>query len=246
MKNWNDYLDSKGFVTIKESLGGDAGDSLNRTCAAYILSQLTGGIGPSLPSLDPLINSDNKWRRSWQEPKWYAYWDRASRDQLTPLVITLGLFGNKALLWRTFKDHCKRLLLFTTNVRDNFMYPTLTLQQQYGTPDVVWDYTWKVPDLTGPEFWALYVRGLNSILLYPLLWVFDIQTFIGSTILRFQTENDVINQAFILEYAKVRMDTVWMKLARLITSRKVLQPRMDSFFGPDTEPPLNDLYRELK
>lgn len=245
MKNLSDYLDSKGFVTQKQSMGGDAGDSLNRTSAVHILEVLTTGIGSALPNLDPLINSDNKWRRSWQEPKWYAYWDRASRDQLTPLVISLGLFSKKALLWAMFKDHCKRLLLFTTNTRANFQYPTQDLQTEYGTPDVVWNYSWKIPDLTGPEFWALYVRGYDNSLLYPLLWVFDIHTMLNSVVLRFQDTNDVINPALILEYSKVRMDTVWMKIARLITPRSFFEPRLDSFFGVEIEPPINELFKEL-
>jgi hypothetical protein len=40
MKNWFDYIDDNGLVIQKKSLGGDGGDSLNRTSVVGILDDL--------------------------------------------------------------------------------------------------------------------------------------------------------------------------------------------------------------
>jgi hypothetical protein len=252
VKKWADYLDSNGLVTQKQSLGGDGGDSLQRSCSKVILELLPHLNSPGIPfetCLDAAeimltLCADNRWRRSWHPDKWYSTSDRTSRDQLTPLVIMLGL-GESNDLWPTFKEHLKRGLLFAYNTRRNFVYPTLEDHNRYSTPDVPWDYSWKCPDITGPEFWALYIRGFRSVLLCPMLYVFDLHTLFGSIVIRFNKQDDVINHALILEFAKVRMDTVWMKLARKITPRALLQERLDRFFGPEIEPPINEFYARL-
>jgi hypothetical protein len=250
MKNWADYLDEKGLVVQKKDATGfgDGGDSLNRSSVTVFLSRLSGPT-PLLDCHDVdliLGNGDGRFRRSWHPDKWYNNFDRTSRDQLTPLVIMGGNLNMRPMLKQIFFNHLKRGLLFAYNTRRNFMYPTLEEHQRLSTPDVAWDYSWKVPDFTGPEFWALYIRGFECKLLYPLLYLFDIHTALGALVLRYQKEVDVINHAVVLEYAKVRMDTFWMKLARKLTPRTLLQERLDVFFGPEIEPPINELYRELK
>lgn len=253
MKTWQDYTDERGLVTQKQSMGGDGGDSLQRTCSAAILENLEAGGGVwgcqfLAQVVSHLASPDySKYRRSWHPTKWYSEFNRTSRDQLTPLVIALGLFGMQSLLFEVLIDHLKRGLLFAYNTRRNFQYETAEIHAARSTPDVPWDYSWKVPDVTGPEFWALYVRGFRYRVSYPVLLVLDLHTLIGSIVLRFQKdEDDVINHALVLEYAKVRMDTPWMWLARKITPRSWLQERMDKFFGKEIEPPLNEMFRSLK
>lgn len=254
MKKWRNYIDSYGLVTQHKSLGGDAGDSLNRTCAAVVLhclSRPTPRFGPVLSRLmvkAHLLDGNGVVRRHNDESKWYSDWDRGSRDQYTPLLIMLGLARDEYDLTKLFKSHARRLFLCATNTRRNFVYASEAETIAKNPPDsgVVWDYSRKVPDLTGPEYWALYIRGFEAKLLYPLLYLFDIQTLLGSIVLRFQkNKDDVINHALTLEYAKARMDTFIMKLARLINPSPFLQAKLDSFFGPDIEPPINELYRKV-
>jgi hypothetical protein len=251
MKNWSDYIDDNGLVVQKKSLGGDGGDSLNRTCVVGILDDLlpTQAIRPVNPYAVDRCADENqqKYCRNPHPPeKWYSKFDRTSRDQLIPLLILWGMIAHPNDLWNIFVDHLKRGLLFAYNTRRNFQYPTLEEQQMYSTPDVKWNYSWKMPDFTGPEFWALYIRGFECKWLYPLLLLFDLQTVIGAVIIRFNGADDVINHAVTLEFARVRMDTFWMKLARKITPRNILQVRLDSFFGKEIEPPINELFRALR
>jgi hypothetical protein len=250
MKNWNDYLDSNGLVVQK---GGDGGDSLNRTCSYIFLTMITH---PNvLQIMDAqranavvyrhLEVSPGRYRRSPHQGMWYSHGDRTSRDQLIPLVIMLGI-ASRSKLGAVFRDHLKRGLLFAYNTHRNFQYPTLEEHLAKSTPDVKWNYGWKLPDLTGPEFWVLYIRGFRSKVLYPLLYLFDLETVISSILIRFQTDkDDVLNHALILEFARVRMDTLWTKLARLITPRTLLQMRLNTFFGKEQEPPINELYAAL-
>ncbi len=246
MKNWIDYIDSEGRVVQKLSLGGDGGDSLNRTAAVYVLEHLTHE-STGACNLSSLTDGRGKWRRSTHPDKWYSDWDRTSRDQLTPITILLGFYKtNGVSLELNFRDHLKRGLLFTYNTRRNHVYKTQEDHVRLSTPDVPWDYSWKLPDFTGPEFWALYIRGFNCISLYPILFLCDLHTLLGSIAIRFNKQDDVINHALILEYAKVQLDTPVMKLARWITPRKLIQARLDQFFGKEIEPPINELYRKLK
>ncbi len=248
MKKWKNYLDENGLVVQR---GGDGGDSLNRTSVVRFLAQILGDMDlmDKVGAVARLSNAYGKYRRSNHEGKWYSEYDRTSRDQLTPVLIYLGYIsaGPYPAFNMLFFDHLKRGLLFTYNTRRNFQYPTLEEHLAKSTPDVKWNYGWKIPDVTGPEFWALYIRGFRAWYLYPLLYFFDLETLIASVITRFQKQkDDVINHAVVLEYAKVRMDTFVMKLARMITPRPLLQSRLDAFFGMDQEPPINELYKQLR
>lgn len=248
MKDWANYLDEKRFVTQHRAMGGDAGDSLNRTAVIRALTYLGSMPWPiDFNTFEVLGDGKGKYRRHWDSNKWYSDFDRTSRDQLTPLLIWYGATSYTHLLREMFKDHLKRALLFAYNTRRNYVYPTEAETIAKNPPDsgVVWNYGWKVPDLTGPEIWALYIRGFQLKLLYPLLYLFDLQTLAGSLALRLKPYDDVINHALILEYGRVRMDTLWMKIARKVTSAAFLQARLDNFFSREIEPPINELYRSI-
>lgn len=250
MKNWTDYLDANGLVVQNN---GDGGDSLNRTAVVGILNEL-GNNDDNFRDMHNAVahclssHDLGKYRRSNHPGMWYSNFDRTSRDQLIPITILYGLLEDRELLGKMFVNHLGRGLLFAYNTKKNFVYPTLEEHLAKSTPDVPWNYKWKMPDLTGPDFWALYVRGFNKWYTYPALFFLDIESLVGSIILRYFSpdKDDVINHALMLEYSKVRMDTWLMRLARKITPRSFLQERLDKFFGVDQEPPINELYRELK
>lgn len=240
-KHWEAYLDSKSLLIQKN---GDGGDSLNRTCHAQILTTILDIKFLKIGAIGQLNHPyrHGRFRRSWHEGKWYAEYDRMSRDQFIPLLMWYGIAAPKVLWW-IFLDHLKRGLLFTYNTRRNYVYALAEEHYAKSPPDVKWRYEWKCPDLTGPEVWGLYIRGFWNYWLYPLLWIFDIETVLSSIVIRLRPKkDDCINHAVILEYQKYRMPTLLTYLANLITPRSLLQKRLDTFFGKDDEPPLNEIY----
>lgn len=123
---------------------------------------------------------------------WYSDDNRMSRDQATPLLASLAISNSKKSLARQLLHHAKRLFLFSTNTRRNG-----TTADNHGmeyAPGRVYDYSWKVPDLMIFDIWSIFIRGLNLKLLYPLLLVADLQTYINARILlRNPTDTDVAN-----------------------------------------------------
>jgi hypothetical protein len=226
---------------------GDGGDSCNRTCAAA-LSYIYDNDAVDVSFLTKLHHSwlPFLWRRAPDFGFWYSDWNRMSRDQTVPLLILMGekcLYGK--LAWYLF-GHLIRLMLFTHNTRKNFQYRTLEEHLVKSTPDVKWDYSWKLPDVTGPEFWALEIRAMPKpirMALWPLLCVLDLETFAGSIVRRWlrPENNDVINHTLVLINGRRRCPTPLMYLARKITPRSFLQPRLDSFFSEPGEPSLNTM-----
>jgi hypothetical protein len=74
----------------------------------------------------------------------------------------------------------------------------------------------------------------------------DLETLLNSVALRFQRDKtDVINHALILEFGACRGDNWVMRLARMVAPRRELRRRLDRFFAPDFEPPINELYGAL-
>lgn len=105
---------------------------------------------------------------------WGSRYNCMSRDQMTPNLIAIGENGVYTLLFRVFFNHLwRRALLFTTNTRPNWSYP--------GTSD----YKWTIPDLTALSYWNIYLRSLPYKLgyaFYPLICLFDLDTFVNSII----------------------------------------------------------------
>ncbi len=226
---------------------GDGGDSCNRTCAAA-LGYIYLNDPVNIKFLQDLYDPERPWlwRRSPHEGRWYADWNRMSRDQTIPLLI---LIGEARLTWALayyIIGHLFRLMLFTHNSRRNFVYMDEAEHLLKSTPDVPWRPQWKLPDITGPEIWALEIRAMPWLirtLLLPLLIVFDLETLGGSLIRRlFRKDNcDVINHTLVLINGLRRSPTPIIWLAGKITDRRFLQPRLNRFFEDPGEPKLNTL-----
>jgi hypothetical protein len=171
-------LDSYGLI----GKGTDFGDSAANTFTALYC-------GPHLQeeqvkALSWLVLNGVP-RRHPDPTKWYSAINTTSRDQLTPYLIYLasdrpaevGLA--KAYFKRLAWQHAKRLFLFTWNSRRNFQYPTAKQHAEHSTPDVAWNYAWKLPDVCGPDIWAVYLRGAMTYSawfwpLWPVLWLLDL------------------------------------------------------------------------
>lgn len=238
-KKLSDYTDAWGLLCTREM---DGGDSCNRTFAYSVLKQ---DGARALATYHTLQHPTRKGllRRSPHPTKWYADWDRLSRDQLIPALVALARFGLKGALKSIFNEHAKHLWLFTWNTRKNFQYKTLDEHMAKSTPDVKWDYRWKLPDITGPEIWGIYARGLGRWRL--LQYLGDLETLLASLTLFFQPNKiDVINHYLVLNYALEARPTLFARLASRLTPNRMLLERMDRFFGEWNEPPLNIIARE--
>lgn len=168
-----------------------------------------------------------------------SYWgglsDRLSRDQSTPNVVGMGLL-NRTALARFFWAHLKfRGLLFTTNTRRNWAWPP-------GHPEYdEKEYRWKLPDLTFFGFWANYIRGFNCRLLYPLLWLFDLDMLVNSAIKvwyysKDPTNSDDLNHHVDLYMAELRMPTLWSKLAFWLYQKRPYPAQDNSIHPVATNP----------
>ena len=243
-------MDRFGVVTQSNQFGADGGDSCNRSCA-FMLSQKYA-YGHSVPWIYHMLQQFHHptWkgllRRHPDESKWYGDWNRASRDQTVPYLILLGETRNYRLLAWYFFMHMLRGFLFTTNTRKNHVYKTWEDHIAKSTSDVAWNYRWKLPDFTGPEFFNLYIRALPKplrILLYPVLLVGDLETLIGSLVKKYftQDDDDIINHTLVLINAERNTPTFLSWLAKKVTPASFIQERLASFFNKSIEPPLDEL-----
>lgn len=200
--------------------------------------------------------------------KWYCTTDRTSRDQLIPYLCYTAAYAPQA-----FKSlataHAKRLFALTWNCRRNFVYPTLEAHERLSTPDVPWNYAWKLPDICFASVWAVYVRGfmqhttlgrLLRPLLYVLLHVLDLHKAADICILYVQLglgrqigptwqtnsiDHDMSNSVLPAHYSATHYPTFISYI-----SWKLLKPwgnvAAKSFFQQPEEPRLDLAIKALK
>ena len=254
-------MDSYGIIGQQDypkehNDGIDGGDSVNRMGHYQFLIQANKEIGNNIGEVENLPSRTKeeyeKQLEMFQDPNskgnyrrhpavtehGIAYYSNGtydgvmSRDQSIPLVISLAFLGFYKKLFFFFIRHLMRGLLFTTNTRPNH----IELRPK------------KLPDFTGPEFWALYIRSnyITGILFYPLLCLFDIETLIGSIIRRFNTNDDVINHLSICIYGRMRFPTPIIWLACKINSYDNMIAKLISYScGWRKIPFFVDLYEPL-
>lgn len=209
-------IDRFGLLT---EANGDGGDTVHREGALMFGLALRKYIGISDINIEvakeraraifeQLIRCDGHIRRHVDESKWYGAWDRGSRDQYFA-IIGIGL-AFQDLLQHIFKGHLKRFLLFTTNTKPN----TSSLSAR-----------WKVPDLTGTGFWALYIRLFEGSHRFRwLLPLFDLSLLANAIIWRYyrgrdKNDSDVWNVMQALLLSEVSFPTFVSKLAVSVFKR---------------------------
>lgn len=179
--------DKWGLICFKGDNGDlDGGDTVhNEYTAAYCTSTILRAPSAKHDFLRDLLVIKGIPRRHCDGTKWYSSVNRTSRDALTPYlcyISSVAAFKKQEFL-QLLLQHAKRLFLFAWNTRKNFQYPTLTEHLQRSTADVRWNYRWKVPDVCGPDIWAIYLRGLCNVLpvlrplTLPMLYVLDVHIF---------------------------------------------------------------------
>ena len=136
-------------------------------------------------------------------------WDRMSRDQIQSMVIAMGYFSTYELK-RFCKGHLKRGFLFANNTRRNG-----STKKNHNGKDR--NYSWKVPDLTGPEIWGNIIRSYRAYYLYPLLLLFDFELLAGAIRWRwFASHNIALNHTLSQMQSVDRMPTPISWLAEKI------------------------------
>lgn len=267
-KQLKDYTDDWGLLCYKAADGTmDGGD----TCANEFtrLYCIHANRKQQKPSAEEVIEITHKLRAMFDAPsgkyvrhpdptKWYSEIDRFSRDQLTPLLHFLALnVPTKAvkahwanLVWQ----HAKRLFCFTWNSRKNFQYPTLEEHLAKSTPDVKWNYGWKLPDITGPSIWSVYCRGTLArvpkivtwvfyLLMLPILLLGDLENLAGVVHKRFfSASTDHRNTAISVHYAAQFWPTPISRLAALVYGTATPRAAFAKFWAAKPEEPPIDLY----
>jgi len=197
---------------------------------------------------------------------WYSLPGRVSRDQITPVICYLAVNKNTkkefySLLW----EHAKRGFVLAWNTVRNFQYPTLAEHLAKSTPDVAWNPKPKLPDITGPDIWQIWARGLvlhssNSIealckliLFRPIVWLGDLQLLIGAITNRYKwtfkrylgtgragIDHDDRNFALKLHLAATNMPSVLSLLAMAIYGLERPLACFSTFWEiPPEEPPIH-------
>jgi len=191
-----DHRDAWGLLAFRrwnvttDIFGG--GDTIHREGAFIFFSALTGVNQTELEIRFSYIKATlrhpiNKglWRRHPDVLFWYGDWNRMSRDQAIALVLSMAALGLEEELeefyWHLFKRGS-----FMTNTRHNGVYPPKHPKHNPKSEEKWIDK--KIPDLCGPQFWAIFWRfkikrrGWKYWWAYPLVWCGDIANLVNSWI----------------------------------------------------------------
>lgn len=232
MKQLNDYIDKNGMICTSPTNGLDGGDSCAYGFAIFysaIIAHQIPNIGSGVVYAKKLEQQPGRYCRNPDLTKWYSQTSTFSRDQLIPLICYLGIAGYTDFLIRLFIAHLKRGLLFAWNTtQDN---------QWVDKPG----YTWKFPDLTGPDIWALWIRAFNAWYLYPLLIILDLYTLIGMLFYRLSLIQTTLQMNCILEidFSNQKLMTPISWLTKKIYGKSMPIAALEETFGPEMNPPVN-------
>lgn len=167
-----------------------------------------------------------------------------SRDQMTGKLCLLVAQGAKGALWRSFREHLKRGLLFANNTIHNGDDPKKLKFSLYklffGQKG---ENYYKLPDVTGPDIWSLYIRGFRARALYPLLLIFDAQLLLTAVLHYFKKDSDIISHVIKVLTAQEIFPTPLGWLATKVTSQDhVLIKLMKYWCGWRQQPGMYKLY----
>ena len=268
-KNIYKYFDYRGFIgNLLNQDRRDFGDACQRSGLYHFGLYLRKKIGLSnadfhyknqLYFLNQMISLQNMnkkglFRRYRCSKYWYSDFDRQSRDQETPRVVACVCYDivNEYNFDQFMVPSFIRRLthfFFMDNTRKNWQYKTKELQEKY-EPGSKWDYSWKLPDIVGPEHICIYLRYFMIkhkllLFLYPLLFIGDLETLINAIIRRFNNDKDVSNHVVISLFTFYHLPTIISRLTCRINLYSDMLSKMRRYFnGPDPEF-FVDLYKPL-
>lgn len=163
-----------------------------------------------------------------------------SRDQMTALLVAMGINKDYKRIFITFLRHILRGCLFMSNsVEFDSKVVSLDLDLKTGKQVPKYEHTQKkrLPGFGFLEYFNLFLRGLPALgyLLYPLVCLFDLETLGGSIMIRyFQKEKvDVANHCSVCIYGMQRVPTPIMYLANKINSHSDMMERHKKYWDRD-------------
>lgn len=253
-KNW---LDDWQLITFNGIDGGDT--CANEYTAAYVARTANVYNPVDETRVNKLLVVNGVPIRHPDPDKWYSSTNRTSRDQLTPHLCYLVACSpaRSELLLKLAIAHAKHLFLFTWNTRRNFQYPTLEAHQRLSTPDVAWNYSWKLPDFCFMDIWSLYLRAacghlpILGLILQPILSILDFQNFLAVCWALVQHKrgkltDDLRNLTLKVHCSARYVPTVVSVAAWLLWSMsKVPQSAHNRWWTKPGEPPLHLLVERL-
>lgn len=178
--------------------------------------------------------------QSLKQPDWTQDLDRGSRDQLRPFFAACAANPSYTPQARSVAlEHAKRGFLFTYNTRRNG-----ATQENHGQvyktvngKEIKRDYSWKLPDFTGPEYLGLMIRAARARLLYPLLLVLDLFLVLSAlmALVKPTTDKDCRNQILTLAVSQLVGTTPLSWLASKLYKRSGAAKRAVAWFSSTGE-----------
>jgi len=173
-----------------------------------------------------------------------------SRDQITNALALAIQSGRKDIMLRIIKHSSKRLFLTTYNTILNGRNPNetkLSLSKFFSNPNN--ENYYKFPDPTGPDIWAMMIRGLGvwAYLLYPLLFLFDFHMVLNALYNNYldKENDDQINQVTKLVVGLEYVPTPFSWLAWKISDKSLLLEQLTRYWsGFRDSPEYLPLYRK--
>ena len=172
------------------------------------------------------------WKRHPDTKYWYSDDNRMSRDQATPMLCSLALSKSTKSLRRALLHFAVRGFLFATNTRRNG-----TTKLNHGTTygelnNKKRNYNWKMPDPMLFDIWAIFIRGLNLKLLYPILLIADLQTYLNARLLlRRPEDTDVANFFLKHSLSRQKLPTFIGRLTDNLLQKLYLSSRVEKRYS---------------
>jgi hypothetical protein len=279
-------IDSFKLITQNVADGWDGGDTMQREgmylCAMYYQWQLGNILAADWQTavtryfwVMSQLQCEDGWsfKRHPDSTKWYSADNVMSRDQLTSNICAMG-YANCPWLERALLGHSERMMIFTTDTRENGATPGENMLNWWQSAlyavglysPTSTTYSWKLPDFTDPSIWGAYIRAFNFKILYPFLLLSDWILVINSLIICYQvwkdrTFCDHLSHQMLLLQSENSMWTPVSKLALWIYKHSPLcnppqgqatanpfppQAALDLYFEPSNNGPvMNEIYRAI-
>lgn len=160
-------------------------------------------------------------------------WDGVmSRDQLTGVLLGIIAAKNYVAGLRYVVHSMLRLFIFGYNTRKNGVDPN--------------NAPYKVPDILGPDMWALMLRSLGPIVAYiflPILLLGDLHLLINTLLVNNSDKDDKINYLGRLHVANnVAPTFIARQCVKLVNKQKLDKSLEEYWVGWRDNPGMYDLH----
>jgi len=198
-----------------------------------------------------LLTSDDNWpRRSPDEYKWHGRPGRCSRDQLTPALCFTAVFAPawfNRYMW-SIASHC---FLFANNPRPNFQYDSAEEHAQRAPPWDAYKPGSKLPDILGPDLWAVMLRGMCiqygwlKVVAWLPLHLLDLHNALAVALHAYKPALDARNLTLKVHFSAHHTPTILSWLTWLCYKALKPQKQHESFWTQPGEPRVDLVINKL-